>query len=149
MRIKIWIWILDVPVYRKKASSITFWRWYGTFWADMFCPVLWIRDILVRIQIRASDQWIRILDLFAYYTFWRYIYNIFERKKVIKKSQNSRNQGFSWHFLLVDRRIRIREAQKRMGPTDPDPQHCLLPMYYVFCSLTWRGQGRQGWGRAR
>ncbi len=26
-------------------------------------------------------------------------------------------------FLLDDRRIRIREAQKHMDPTDPDPQH--------------------------
>jgi hypothetical protein len=27
--------------------------------------------------------------------------------------------------LLVDRRIRIREAQTHKDPTDPDPQHCL------------------------
>jgi hypothetical protein len=26
-------------------------------------------------------------------------------------------------FLLDDRRIRIREAQKHSDPTDPDPQH--------------------------
>ncbi len=26
-------------------------------------------------------------------------------------------------FLLDDRRIRIREAQKHIDPTDPDPQH--------------------------
>ncbi len=43
-----------------------------------------------------------------------------------KKSQNSRNQGFS------DKRIRIREAQKHMDTTyrypdsDQDPQHCFL-----------------------
>jgi hypothetical protein len=29
-------------------------------------------------------------------------------------------------FLLDDRRIRIREAQKHMDPTDPDPQHCFF-----------------------
>jgi hypothetical protein len=27
-------------------------------------------------------------------------------------------------FLLDDRRIRIREAQKHMDPMDPYPQHC-------------------------
>jgi hypothetical protein len=41
------------------------------------------------------------LSCFAYYgTFGSYIYNIFQRKKVIKKSQNSRNQGY--YFCLMD-----------------------------------------------
>jgi len=35
-------------------------------------------------------------------TFWRYIFIIF-KDKVIKKSQNSRNQCFSYFFLLDDR----------------------------------------------
>ncbi len=34
-------------------------------------------------------------------TFWRYIYIIFQRKKAKKKSQNSRNQGFSTYFCLM------------------------------------------------
>ncbi len=34
-------------------------------------------------------------------TFWRYNYIIFRRKKVIKKSQNSRNQGFSYCFCFM------------------------------------------------
>jgi hypothetical protein len=29
-------------------------------------------------------------------------------------------------FLIDDIRIRIREAQKHMDPTDPDPQHWFL-----------------------
>ncbi len=40
------------------------------------------------------------------------------------KSHNSGNQGFSYYFCLMAVRIRIREAQKHMDPTDPDPQHC-------------------------
>ncbi len=71
-------------------------------------------------RIRASDQWIRIrlrillfLSLtfntqknyfslrFLLITFWRYIHIIFLRSKVIKKSQNSRNQGFSYYFCLM------------------------------------------------
>ncbi len=40
--------------------------------------------------------------------------------KVIKNSQNSRNQGFNDGRI----RSRIREAQKPTDPdTDPDPQH--------------------------
>jgi hypothetical protein len=37
-----------------------------------------------------------------------YIYIILQRQKVIKKLQNSRNQGFFLQFLLDDGRIRIR-----------------------------------------
>jgi hypothetical protein len=33
--------------------------------------------------------------------------SVFKDKKVIKKSQNRRNQGFSSFFMLVDERIRI------------------------------------------
>jgi hypothetical protein len=36
-------------------------------------------------------------------------------------SQNSRKQGFSYWYLLNDRRIRIREAQQHVDPVDPDP----------------------------
>jgi len=43
--------------------------------------------------------------------------SFFKVKKVIKKSQNSRNQGFFLLVLLDDRRIRM--AQKH---PDPDPR---------------------------
>jgi hypothetical protein len=74
---------------------------------------------------------------------------IFLRKKAINtgKSQNSRNQGFSYYrtfFLLddqsiqiwirirtSDKRILIQEAQKHMD-ADPDPQH------WFFSVLTGR-----------
>jgi hypothetical protein len=36
-------------------------------------------------------------------------------------------------FLLDDRRIQIREVQKHMDPTDPDPQRCNLP-------IGWNGE---------
>jgi hypothetical protein len=32
------------------------------------------------------------------------------------------------HFLLVDGRIRIQEAQKHTDPRDPDPEKTLLLM---------------------
>jgi hypothetical protein len=52
--------------------------------------------------------------------FLRLIYIILQREKVIKKSHNSKNQGFS-SFFLVDGRIWIRQAQKHTDPTDPGP----------------------------
>jgi hypothetical protein len=42
-----------------------------------------------------------ILKSLLLITFWRYTYITFQRKKVKKKSQSSRNQGFSYYFCLV------------------------------------------------
>jgi hypothetical protein len=39
--------------------------------------------------------------IFLLITFWRYTYIIFQRNKIIKKSQNSRNQGFSYFLCLM------------------------------------------------
>jgi hypothetical protein len=39
--------------------------------------------------------------VFLLINFLRYIYIIFQRYKVIKKSQNSRNQCFSYYFCLM------------------------------------------------
>jgi hypothetical protein len=50
-------------------------------------------------------------------TFWKCIFILFQRQKVKKTSQNSRNQGFSYYFCLMIEgsilwsRIRIQEAQ--------------------------------------
>jgi hypothetical protein len=46
----------------------------------------------------------------------------FSKKKVKKKSQTSRNQGFSYYFCLM--------IEKHVDP-DPDPQHCLV--YAPIC----------------
>jgi hypothetical protein len=74
-----------------------------------------LRDILVRIRnsdIRIRIQ-LRILlfssatfktttkIFFFLITFCSYTYIIFQRQKAIKKSQNSRNQGFSYYFCLM------------------------------------------------
>ena len=58
----------------------------------------------------------------AYYFLKVHLHNF--SKKVQKKSQNSRNQGFLKLFLLDERRIQIREAQKQVDP-DSDPEHCI------------------------
>ncbi len=68
---------------------------------------------------------------FAYYFLKVHFYIIFQRQKVKKKSQSSRNQGFSHYFCLLlagsvsesipltnRSAIRIQEAQKHT-----DPQH--------------------------
>ncbi len=39
--------------------------------------------------------------VFLHITFWRYFYIIFQRLKVKKKSQNSRNKGFSYYLCLM------------------------------------------------
>ncbi len=94
----------------------------------MFDPLFRIHDILlcirIRILIRGSMPWLIDLDAgsrsfyfrhwpsscpqktnfkksYQLIAFWRYIYIIFQRKKVQKKSQNSRNQGFSYYVCLL------------------------------------------------
>jgi hypothetical protein len=58
----------------------------------------------------------------------------FSQIKSPNKSQNSRNQGFSYYFCLMRR---IREVQKYVDPvdsdpdSDPDPEPC-----FVFAFLT-------------
>ncbi len=82
-------------------------------------PALRIHDILVWIRIRGSmpltngsgsfyfhhwhsrcRQKTNFKKVFLHITFWRYFYIIF-RSEVKKKSQNSRNQGFSSYLCLM------------------------------------------------
>ncbi len=77
---------------------------------------------------------VAVLDFFAYY-FVKVPVAVHlhhsSQIKVIKKSQNSRNQGFSFYVFVLDNgRIgirssdtRIREGQKLTDPMDPDPEH--------------------------
>jgi hypothetical protein len=91
----------------------------------LFCTVLWIRDILIRSWIRASDQWIRIRhqvllfssltartatknyepiffqNFSAYYFLKINFLHHFLRKKGIRESQNISNQSFSYYFCLM------------------------------------------------
>ncbi len=65
---------------------------------------------------------VRGFQVFCFLLFKGTFTSVFKDKKVIKKSQNSRNQGFSYFFLMME----------RSGPwspkkhTDPDPQHCFF-----------------------
>ncbi len=64
----------------------------------------------MRIQPDSSIFIIGLQDVkvFLHITFWRYFYIIFQRWKVKKKSQNSRNQGFSYYFCLMTEGFRPR-----------------------------------------
>ncbi len=87
-----------------------------------FVAVLRIHDILVWIRIRGSmpltngsgfgsyifchwpsrrQQKTDIKKGISTFTFWRYIYIIFQRQKVKKKSQNSRNQKSGFISLSI------------------------------------------------
>jgi hypothetical protein len=108
----------------------------------------------MRIRIRIFDQWIRIrlklwILLFSSVTFKMPTKNYFlflsfyaySFLKVIKKSQNSINQGFS-SFLLDDGRIRIQfrtnklgiriqEVQQLTESMDLDTEHCFLNIFNI------------------
>jgi hypothetical protein len=78
-------------------------------WVEAVCCGSVIYWTLVRIWIRGSipltdsDPAIFVSDLqdANKKSFCWYIYIIFQRKKVIKKSQNSRNLGFYRHFCWM------------------------------------------------
>ncbi len=85
-------------------------------------PVLRILDILV---------WIRIIDLQD------------ANKKLFKKSRvfllfllNDRRIRSRIRIHISDKCIRIQEAQKHVDPVDPDPdpQHCLQQLVFLFCA---------------
>jgi len=65
---------------------------------------------------------------FLLITFWKYIYISLQRREVIKKQENRRNQCFSYFFADPG-------GPKNPGSTDPDPQHWFsLPPSYLIPS---------------
>ncbi len=132
---------LDKLLSQKQCCrSVTF--WYGSGSAD---PT---SDKLIQVQLRIlpfssvtfkmATKNIYFFLRFLLITFWSYIYIIFQRLKVTKKSQNSRNQCFSSYFGLM---IKGSESgsmilylwvmdpdqggPKTYGSYRSDPQHCL------------------------
>ncbi len=79
---------------------------YGSGSAD---PCLWLMDpdsdpdpASYVIDLLRRQQKLIYKKVFLLITFWRYIYIIFQREKVKKKSQNSRNQVFfSYYFCMM------------------------------------------------
>ncbi len=109
--------------------------WYGSGSED---PWLWPMDpdpaIFVLDPRDANKNY--FFYVFLPITFWKYIYIIFLREKVIKKSQNSRNQSFSYYCSLMIEGSGSGEAVELLTNgsgagsgrprrhTDPDPKHC-------------------------
>ncbi len=102
--------------------------------------VLRIRDILVRIRGSVPlthgsgscyiRHWPlrRQQKLFLLITFWRFFKD--KTSYLIKNSQNSKNQGFSYYFCLMiegSGSVPLTNGSGSRRPkthTDPDPQHC-------------------------
>ncbi len=93
-------------------------------------PVLWIRDILVRIRICGSipltygscffRQWKMPTNIHFFKTFFDYYsFKAHLHHKKSKKSQNNRNQGFSCLFCSLIEGSGSPEPYKIM--TNPDP----------------------------
>jgi hypothetical protein len=53
------------------------------------------------IDLQEANKKLIFYKVFLLITFGRYIYIIFQRQKVQKKAQNSRNQGLSYYFCLM------------------------------------------------
>ncbi len=61
------------------------------------------------IDLQNANKKLIIKKSFLLYVLWRYNYINFQREKVKKKPKNSRNQGLSYYFFIMD----------------PDPYLCL------------------------
>ncbi len=86
---------LDTAQYRtEKGRKIFGTRTFNQIVQYRYRAVLGIRDILVRIRIRTSDQRIREAQKHA----GSYGSGLKKSHKVIKKLQNSRNRCFSYYF---------------------------------------------------
>jgi hypothetical protein len=75
----------------------------------------WIRNIMVQIQLRVSDQWILLISLltfkppkktifrsFSAYYFLNVHLNHFSKIKSHKEVTKSRNQGFPYFCLMIE-----------------------------------------------
>ncbi len=95
---------------RQCCGSMTFWGGSGS--AD---PCLWLMDpdsvpdpdpgpgscYYCNWPSRCQQKTNFLTQFFLLITFWSYIYIIFQRLKIQQKSQNSRNQGFSYYFCMM------------------------------------------------
>ncbi len=101
------------------------------------CLWLWIQILLFSsLTFKMPTKTNFVFKVFLLITFWRYICIIFKDKKS-KRSQSSRNQGFSYYFCLViegsgsipltnGSSTGSRRPKKHVDPvdSDSDPQHC-------------------------
>ncbi len=111
----------DMVPYRSEISLNIF-RYYKQT-VHTYTAVFRICDILVRIRILLSRQWHKrhqqkfFSPVFMLIPFWKYIYIILKYEKVIKQSQNSINQAFSYY---IARWWKIRISIRISRRTDPD-----------------------------
>jgi hypothetical protein len=123
-----------------------------------------ILDMLVRIRIRGSvprtngsgsgaysfNQWPSrrqkkiFFPLLGTVFLKVQLHHFSKIKKVIRKSQNSRNQGFSYYFFLM-MKDPDPGAQIHTDPTDLDAQHCTKLKKFVLLRMLPSWQQFQQW----
>jgi hypothetical protein len=85
--------------FKQCCGSMTFWCWSGSVsgFAD---PCLWLMDpAIFFVDLQDANKKLIKKKVFLHKTFWRYLHlHPFLKIKCQKKSQNSRNQGFSYYF---------------------------------------------------
>ncbi len=100
--------------FNQCCGSVTFWYGSGSVYANPYLwltdpdsdptpdpapyPVIFVSDL--QLQDNKMTKKINFLRFFAYYFLKLHVHH-FSKIKVIKMSQNSRNQGFSYSFWLV------------------------------------------------
>ncbi len=113
---------------------MTFWWGSGSGWGSAD-PCLWLMDPVpdpaVVIDLQDANKKLIKKKVFLLITFWRYIYIILKRWKVKKKSQNSRNQVFSYFFgLLIEGSIPLVSGS---GSGSRRPKNIRIRIHNTAC----------------
>ncbi len=102
------------------------------------------------IDLQDANMKLIFLTSFSAYYSLRYIYIIFKDKKIQKKSQNSRNQGFSYYFCLLIEGSGSGSIPLTNGSgSDPGgPKACGSgtlggSIHFLFCVVEISGAGEQ------
>ncbi len=139
---------------------MTFWCGSGSG-SGSADPCLWLMDPGIFCHWPSRRQPItNFFKSFSVYYFWRYIYIIFQRLKVKKKSQkwqNSRNQDFSYYFCLMiegsgsgsrtrrPKNIRIWRIRIRIRTRNTAPEYGTLPGEWLDgLHVWWFSTGQPG-----
>jgi hypothetical protein len=86
-------------------------------------PAIFVRDL------RGANKKLFFSKVFLLITFSRYIYIIFLRLKVFKKSQSCRNQGFSYNFCLMIEGLESASAPLTNGSGSKRPKNILIRIH--------------------
>ncbi len=149
-----WVWLLSPPPPTPSSNTLSLCL------SSLQCcgsMIFWCGSGSCYFRHWPSRCQKKVNKIFSAYYFLKEHLHHFSKIKSQNESQNSRNNGFSYFFMMIEGsrsgsrvgsgsesiplnsgyRTRIREAKKHVDPVDPDPQHCFSLCRIVQC-IDWQ-----------